>query len=84
MAKFINYWKDKSHVFKDIALKILLVMPTLLLQKPSYKSKSKNHSAYVARRLDSWERGDFDALMNEGRTIQKNKMFLERLQQHQN
>ena len=82
MTKFIDYWNDESHAFKNIALKILMVMPALLLQKPSYKSKSKNHSDYLARRLDSWERGDFDALMNEGRTIQKK--FVERLQQHQN
>ena len=45
-------------------------MPSVLLQKPSYKSNSKQHSLCLARRLKQWENGDFDSIMRETRTIQ--------------
>ena len=52
-------------------MKILMIMPSSLLQKPGYKSKSKVHSECLSRRLVKWEDGDFDALLKEGRAIQK-------------
>ena len=45
-------------------------MPALLLQKPSFKSKSKEHTLCLKRRLSQWENGDFEALISEARTIQ--------------
>ena len=41
-----------------IALKVYMVLPTLLLQKPSARSKAKDHSSALAlgRRLKSWQR----------------------------
>ena len=45
-------------------------MPGLLLQKPSFKSTSKEHALCLARRLQLWEQGDFDELLRECRTIQ--------------
>ncbi|XP_019860066.1 PREDICTED: uncharacterized protein LOC109588333 [Amphimedon queenslandica] len=46
-------------------------MPTLLLQNPSPKSKSRDHITYLERRLNSWEKGDMLALVEEGRSIQR-------------
>ena len=69
-TKFINFWNDESPHFYNIAIKIAMTMPALLLQKPSYKSTSKQHSACLARRLLLWEQGDFDSLLKEGRSIQ--------------
>jgi len=47
-----------------------MVMPALLLQKPSRNSKTKDHVAALSRRLDRWEKGDLDELLHEGVTIQ--------------
>ena len=54
-----------------IALKAVMLMPALLMQKPSRKSNAKQHSQYLAKRLDSWNAGKFDELMREGRDIQQ-------------
>ena len=35
-----------------------MVMPALLLQKPSSKSKAKEHKEALERRLTLWEKGD--------------------------
>ena len=53
-----------------IALKACLVMQTLLLQKPSAKSKAKDHVNHLRRRLELWNEGDIEALIKEGRCIQ--------------
>ena len=42
-----------------------------MLQKPSPKSKAKQHVAYLNRRLELWKSGDLKSLMNEVRVIQK-------------
>ena len=54
----------------NIALKLTMVMPAVLLQKPSRKSTSKQHSEYLNKRLGLWEDGKFDELMKEAREIQ--------------
>ena len=69
-TKWIEYWNQDAVNFKDIALKVLMVMPALLLQKPTFKSTSKEHSQCLTRRLKQWEAGDFDGLLCETRTIQ--------------
>lgn len=69
-TKWIEYWKHDVIDFKDIALKVLMVMPAVLLQKPTFKSTSKEHSQCLSRRLTQWESGDFDALLCETCIIQ--------------
>ena len=48
----------------------LMLIPSLLLQKPHAKSKSTDHSKCLRDRLSSWKEGDIEKLMNEGRAIQ--------------
>ena len=69
-TKWIEYLNQNAVNFKDIALKVLMVMPALLLQKPTFKSTSKEHLQCLTRRLKQWEAGDFDGLLCETRTIQ--------------
>ena len=45
-------------------------MPYLLLQKPCYKSSTKQNAECLKRRIALWTRGDFDPLLREARTIQ--------------
>ena len=54
-----------------IAMKATTVMQTLLLQKPSRKSKTKDHVAHLQRRMKLWLDGDIQALLDEGKCIQK-------------
>ena len=42
-----------------------------MLQKPSAKSKPKDHTKYLTSRLERWTKGDLVSLMKETKEIQK-------------
>ena len=46
-------------------------MPALLLQKPSRKSKSRNHLAALERRFKLWNEGNIYELLDESKEIQE-------------
>ena len=54
-----------------VALKATIVLPILLLQKPSKTSKSKEHIACLERRLSLWLSGELMELVREGRALQQ-------------
>ena len=59
-----------------------IIMPVLLLQKPSRKSKTKENVAYLEKRLIWWQDGQLDLLVREVAVIQKklaNPKFLHRI-----
>lgn len=56
---------------ESIALKAATLLPILLLQKPTRKSKARDHITCLERRLCSWLKGDLVELLREGRTIQQ-------------
>ena len=68
-TKLLKAWNSGS-ALKSVAWKCIMIMPALLLQKPSSVSKSKDHTAALKRRLDTWKRGDFLELLREAQTIQ--------------
>jgi len=68
-TKLINSFVDAS-AMKDLSMKTIMIMPTLLLQKPSKRSKAKEHSAALQRRLKLWIEGEIAELIHEGETIQ--------------
>ena len=43
----------------------------LMLQKPSAKSKPRDHSRYLTTRLERWSKGELVSLMAEAKEIQK-------------
>ena len=51
-------------------MKAFMTMPGLLLQKPSRKSKSKEHSEALERRLLLWKNGNIEELLQEMKEIQ--------------
>ena len=59
-----------ASVLESIALQAAMAMPALLLQKLHPKSKAKEHTMHLDRRLKQWIDGDIEGLMDEGRTIQ--------------
>lgn len=50
---------------------MLMVMPALLLQKPSKRSKTVEHVGALKRRLEVWKKGRIDELIREGKAIQE-------------
>ena len=60
-----------ASALESMALKATIVLPILLLQKPSKVSKTKAHVKCLERRLQHWLNGDLEELMREGRTIQQ-------------
>ena len=70
----LTFWLKQLNYnleLNSIALKAFMVLPSLILQKPSSTSKSKKHSAAIERRLALWKQGDLNLLMKEVRFIQE-------------
>ena len=59
-----------ASALESVALKAAIVLPILLLQKPSKKSKTKEHIQCLERRLTSWSNGELEELLKEGRAVQ--------------
>ena len=57
--------------YQCIALKAFMILPSILLQKPSKKSKAKEHSIALERRLRQWHLGELNLIMCECREIQR-------------
>ena len=56
--------------FQGIALKVFMVIPALMLQKPSAKSKARDHVKILSQRLELWQAGELLDLLREGKIIQ--------------
>ena len=55
--KLTTDWLNKFNSgssFQGIAMKVVMVLPNLLLQKPHSSSKSKEHSKILDERLNEW------------------------------
>ena len=48
-----------------------MILPIILLQKPSARSKAKDHSEALLRQIDWFQSGDIERLIAEGREIQR-------------
>ena len=66
----MNKWLQDA-LLKNIAFKAIMIMPNLLLQKPSNNVKAKDHLKALERHLDSCMSGDLLELLKETQTIQK-------------
>ena len=69
MTRLINSWTFRSE--QDTAMKALMVLPTLLLQKTSFTSKFKDNVETLKRRLNQRKDGQIEKLLVEGKTIQE-------------
>ena len=69
MTRLINEWNHDTPL-GDISLKALMIMPALLLQKPSATSKSRDHTEALKRRMGKWKDGDIQYLLAETHAIQ--------------
>ena len=55
ITRLVSAWNSKSNL-ADIAWKAVMIMPSLLLQKPAANSKAKDHREALRRRLSLWEK----------------------------
>ena len=70
VARIIRLFTEPSK-WGRVALAQLHVFIPLMLQKPSSKSKAKDHAKYLEKRLKLWKDGDLDRVLSENREIQK-------------
>ena len=70
MTRLINSWTFRSEQ-DTIAKKALMVLSTLLPQKTSFTSKSKDNVETLKRRLNQWKDEQIEKLLVEGKTIQE-------------
>lgn len=55
-----------------VSLKVYLILPNLLLQKPSSSLKEKEHSQALNRRIEWLRNGELQRILTECRNIQDN------------
>lgn len=65
----INEWNSSSDN-QHISLKAAFVLLAVALQKPSPKSKTKDHQEVLSKRLTLWKEGEISKLVREGRILQ--------------
>ena len=70
LSSWLNKFNNDTPL-QSIALKVYMALPSLLLHKPSRKSKAKQHSAKLSQRLTLWKEGKIDILLREGKAIQR-------------
>ena len=69
LSRLFNTFAAAS-ALESVALKATMVMPNLLLQKPSQNSRAKDHINALKRRMELWSVGNLSDLINEGNIIQ--------------
>ena len=70
LSKHINDWNNGT-AMQHLALKAAIVLLAVGLQKPSQKSKAKEHQECLEKRLKLWRNGEIDCLVREGHMIQR-------------
>ena len=61
---------QETDPLEGIAQRAIMVMPSLLLEKPHAKAGSKEFSQHLSRRLTLWKAGNIKELLHEALTIQ--------------
>ena len=69
-TRLLHLYADKSGL-ENIGLKAAMIFPSLMLMKPSRKSKMKDERSCLKRRLQLWEEGEIRQLRNEAEALQR-------------
>ena len=75
LNRMFQLFNNKT-VYEPIALHLVQIFIPLMLQKPSAKSKNRDHVRYLEKRLSWWKEGKLEELIEEGKAIQKSLMKL--------
>ena len=83
MARLFRLYAEGS-AMEAIALKAVMILPALVLQKPFRESKTKDHIACIERRMIHWNQGNFGLLAQEVRSIQSRMRRMRRMRRKEN
>jgi len=67
-----------ASMLETVALKAATVLPILLLQKPSKRSRTKDHIRCLERRLASWQNGNLEELVRKVELYSRGSLELDR------
>ena len=70
LNRLFQLFNNKT-AWEPIAIHLIQIFVPLMLQKPSAKSKNKDHIKYLEKRLDWWKKCMIKELIDEGKAIQK-------------
>ena len=70
LTELINLFVHKTK-WQRVAISLVHIFVPIMLQKPSSKSKPRDHAKYLVSRLERWNQGDITSLMNETNEIQR-------------
>ena len=70
LTRLINLFVNSTK-WERFGLSLVHIFMPVMLQKPSAKSKARDHYRYLSQRLEKWKNGDLEVLMDEAREIQK-------------
>ena len=71
LAFWLKQINEPSSSLNAHALKAFMVIPDLLLQKPTRRAKAKDNSEALKRRLLDWSKGNIQGLLKEAKQIQQ-------------
>ena len=69
-TRLLTLFNSKT-VWEPVAIQLLIIFFPLLLQKPSARSKAKDHTRCLKKRITLWKEGKVNELLSEGSEIQK-------------
>ena len=78
LAQLFWSYAETSALEPVVALKATMLIPLLLLQKPSSLSKAKHNCKYPSQHLWTWLTEDLDSLVEEGQAIQHQYVHIEK------
>ena len=70
ITRLLSLFNNRTQ-WESLALNILMIFPPLMLQKPSSRSKNKDHSRYLHKRLLLWKEGKLQEIISEVEEIQR-------------
>ena len=70
LTLWITELNNRNSSINSHAIKAFMVLPDLLLQKPTRRSKAKENSQALKRRLDEWNKGNIRGLLKEAKQVQ--------------
>jgi len=70
LTRLILLFADATK-WERLSFALVHIFLPIMLQKPSSKSKARDHVTYLTKRLVKWKNGELDDLMMECRSIQK-------------
>ena len=72
MTRFVNFWNEEPEMTSH-ALKLLMKLPSLLLQRTTNvkitKYRNKVHKYHLERPFNLWKNGQVKELLNESQTL---------------